>query len=566
MASSCNAGHSRRDFLKLGWSLGAGLVWPAALTGCGGGDGQTRAPEETFVEPATLMSRAGELDVTLELAYVNTTLDGKSVSLRSMNRSIPAPTLKVNAGDRLRINVVNRLPLNPASDERARHLRYPNSSNLHMHGLHVTPGLVSAGVYGDFVMDDPALGVQPGQSRRHEFRIAHDHPTGAYWYHPHLHGSTTLQVGSGMAGALIIHGDVDRVPEIAAAIERVFMFQAPIVNADGTVESLVQAVDDPEQQPPFLINGVRRPRLVMRSGEVQNWHFVNAATLNYLNLSLDGHVLHLHGFDGNPRADLLPIGNGSVDGIVLAPGNRASVLVQAGAPGRYALRTLPLQIASETTWLAEDVLAEVLVLEERRPMALPRNRLPVPANLAPISDEELASAGGLKRNIVMRAVFAQPTPAQQPDSVVHPGSEVDDWFYETGGTNLARTVFAIGSAGSLPSSAPGMPPEFVPFQSVRAPRQVVALNSVEEWTVFNMNAIRHPFHMHINPFQVVKINGEPIEPYWADTIGLPAAGSVDAPTSITFRIRFRDFSGSFVMHCHMLVHEDLGMMQMIEVV
>lgn len=558
---------SRRDFLRLGWSLGAGIIVPAAFTGCGGGsDGPPRASEETFVEPPTLSSRNGELDVTLELAYVDTTLDGKAVHVRSMNRSIPAPTFKVNAGDRLRVRVVNRLPLNPESEERARHLRFPNSTNLHMHGLHVTPGLVSAGVYGDFVMDDPALGVQPGQSRQHEYRIGRDHPTGAYWYHPHLHGSTTLQVGSGMAGALIIHGDVDRVPEIAAATERVFMFQTPIVDADGRVESLTQAPDDPEYQPPFLINGVRRPRLVMRSGEVQNWHFVNAATLNYVNLMLDGHVLHVHGFDGNPRANPLPIGKGSAEGVVLAPGNRASVLVQAGAPGLYALRTLPLQIASETAWLAEDVVAEVLVIDERRPMALPLKPLPVPAALAPITDEELASAGGLKRNIVMRAVFANPSSAQLPDSVVQPGGEVDDWFYETGGTNLARTVFAFGSAASAPSSAPGMPVEFVPFQSARAPRQIVDLNSVEEWTVFNMNAIRHPFHMHVNPFQVVKINGEPIEPYWADTIGLPAAGSPEAPTSITLRIRFRDFDGSFVMHCHMLVHEDLGMMQMIQVV
>jgi hypothetical protein len=80
-------------------------------------------------------------------------------------------------------------------------LRYPNSTNLHTHGLHVTPGLVAPGVYGDFVMDDPRLGVQPGQVRQHEYRIGLDHPPGAYWYHPHLHGSTAIQIGSGMAGA-----------------------------------------------------------------------------------------------------------------------------------------------------------------------------------------------------------------------------------------------------------------------------------------------------------------------------------------------------------------------------
>ena len=81
-----------------------------------------------------------------------------------------------------------------------------------------------------------------------------------------------------------------------------------------------------------------------------------------------------------------------------------------------------------------------------------------------------------------------------------------------------------------------------------------------------MNAIRHPFHIHINPFLIVSINGVPVDPYWADTIGLPPGGSPANPTSVTFRTRFRDFSGSTVMHCHMFSHEDLGMMQTVEIV
>ena len=80
-----------------------------------------------------------------------------------------------------------------------------------------------------------------------------------------------------------------------------------------------------------------------------------------------------------------------------------------------------------------------------------------------------------------------------------------------------------------------------------------------------MNFIQHPFHIHVNPFQVVKINGKPIEPYWADTIALPPR-LAEAPTSVTFRTRFLDFKGAYVMHCHMLAHEDMGMMQVVEVV
>ena len=482
-------------------------------------------PDETFVEPAALVSVDGQLDVTLTLAYADTTLAGKAVKLRSMNGSIPAPTLRVNAGDRLRINVINRLPPNPPAVPHPAHLRYPNSTNLHTHGLHVTPGLVSAGVYGDYVMDDPALGIQPGQSRQHQYDIGADHPPGAYWYHPHLHGASSIQVGSGMAGALLVKGEIDRVPEIAAARERVFLFQAPITDAAGTLESFTQAAYVPLVEPPFLINGVRRPKLVMRRGEVQNWHFINAAIFKFVNLSLDAHALHVYSQDGNPRASAIAVGPFALptpaksSGVVLAPGNRASVLVQAGAAG-----TLRFEMGVDESILAEDIVAEIVVVDEPRPMALPETPLPVPAALAPITDDELASAGGLKRSIVMRFLYLDPSFTPPPDALLNPGSEADDWVYNIGGTAIGDDVFALGAAAEQPSAAPGLPREYIPFQSARAIRQTVALGSVEEWTILNMNNVRHPFHIHVNPFQVVKVNGEPVEPYWADTIALPPGG------------------------------------------
>jgi len=375
-----------------------------------------------------------------------------------------------------------------------------------------------------------------------------------------------------MAGALLVKGDIDRVSEIAAAKERVFLFQAPITDAAGKLESFTQAAYVPLVEPPFLVNGVRRPRLVMRRGEVQNWHFINAAIFKFVNLSLDGHALNVYGLDGNPRRSATPIGPFSVPspanatGVVLAPGNRASVLVQAGAPGSYQLRTLRFEMGVDESILREDVLAEVVVIDDSRPMALPAGPLPVPAVLDPITDEELASAGGLKRSVVMRFLSLNPSPTAPPDPLLNPGAEREDWLYELDGTAIGNEVFALGTPGGQPSTAPGMPGEYIPYQSHRATKQTVALGSVEEWTVFNMNNVRHPFHIHVNPFQVVRINGEPVEPYWADTVALPPGGTAEAPTSVTFRTRFRDFKGAFVMHCHMLVHEDMGMMQVVEVV
>lgn len=603
---------TRRDFLRLGWALASGVALPPALYGClGGGNSDPAVPTETFVEPQMLASRNGRLDVTLIVAYLKATLDNREVNLRNMFGSIPAPTLRVNVGDTLRVLVDNRLPPNKETGGPVKHLRYPNSLNLHTHGVHVTPGLVSQNpdVYGDFVMDDPEYGIKPGASRQHEFAIRPDHPPGAYWYHPHLHGSTAMQIGSGMAGALLIKGAIDQVPEIAAAQERVFVFQAPIIDASGMLESFSQVADNggiaapnasvPSGEPPFLINGVRRPRLVMRRGEVQNWHFVNAAVFKFLNLSLDDHALNLYSFDGNTRSQLKPVGPLTPDpdsfkqeGIVLAPGNRASVLVKAGAPGTYLLRTLNFLIGDSGkapapptfitgAGLKEDIVAEVVVIDEPRPMNLPPGPLPVPAALAPITDQELAVAGGLKRMIVFRAVdnpdpnaSFQTLPVKLPitlppaSDVVHPGDELNDWIYQADNTTLANTVLGVGSESTQASPNPGPPGELmeiIPFQSARAKKQIVALGSVEEWTIFNMNFIKHPFHIHVNPCWVVKINDKPIDPYWADTIALPS-GTPKSPGSITFRSRFVDFKGAYVMHCHMLAHEDMGMMQTVEVV
>ena len=338
--------YSRRDFLRVSWTLGAGLVLPAGLYGChldSDSESFPPLPEETFVQPPTLASVDGALSVTLQLSYFTTVLNGKAVTLRSMNNRIPAPTLRVKVGDTLRILVVNQLPPNPPTVEPVQHLRYPNSTNLHTHGLHVTPGLVAPGVYGDFVMDDPRLGIQPGQVRQHEYRIGLDHPPGAYWYHPHLHGSTAIQIGSGMAGALMIKGEIDQVPEIAAAAERVFVFQSPITDAAGMLESFTQVADSPATEGPFLINGVRRPRIVMRRGEVQNWHFINAAIFNFVNLSLDEPCAERL----QPRRQSAPqhVDRGPWRGRMASCWRRA--IAQAcwsrrARPARYFLRTLTI--------------------------------------------------------------------------------------------------------------------------------------------------------------------------------------------------------------------------------
>ena len=198
-------------------------------------------------------------------------------------------------------------------------------------------------------------------------------------------------------------------------------------------------------------------------------------------------------------------------------------------------------------------------------MELPRGPLPVPAVLAPITDQELASCRrteaqhrmfGRSSNPAARADFTLqsncPSPIRRPAMSCIPGNELNDWLYQTGQhvacqQGLRRRHRQAGSHRPIP----GMPAEYIPFQSSRALKQTVALGSVEEWTIFNMNNIQHPFHIHINPCWVVKVNGQPIEPYWADTIPLPSGGHRTAPTSVTFRSRFSRLRRSL---CNALPH------------
>ena len=95
--------------------------------------------------------------------------------------------------------------------------------------------------------------------------------------------------------------------------------------------------------------------------------------------------------------------------------------------------------------------------------------------------------------------------------------------------------------------------------------QNVILGAIEEWTIFNCNSIAHAFHIHVNPMYITKVNGIPIDPYWCDTVALPAGGTQEVPTSVTFRMRFKDFIGPYILHSQMLHYSDLGLVQRVTV-
>ena len=558
MVFKFNTSPLRRNFLRYGVSLSSGIMTPAVFTACRPRvSTQEAIPREAFRQPNLIEAKDGVLDLTLVASYFQTQIGGVSSSQRHLVRlrayghndagpECTGPTLVVRGGDQLRIKLINNLPVNPpvaAFRDPTNYMR-PNTTNLHVHGLHVSPGVSTrqeAVEYGDYVIDANNNGVQPrGDSRQYVYQIPKDHPAGVFYYHPQFHGSSAIQNASFMNGAILVRGPVDELPAMAQASELLFVFQAPYYTSQnlphddtlraGTLEKFSQIARQPSgegiQRPgslgiqPVLINGVRQPTIVMKRGEVQRWRFINTQIFNYLNLSLDEHVLHEYMTDGWGRKDYRNHPDArelNSNGLLLTPGNRSSVLVKAGAPGEYYLRSLPFHIAQgrEKAVLPEDILARIIVLEDSQPMSLAPAPLPVGDFLSPITDAEFAQAGGRKRSIVFNFIGNEsPVQLQASNSII----------------------------------------------------QNVILDAIEEWTIFNCNSISFPFHVHVNPMYVIRINGLAVDPYWCDTLPLPPDGTPEMPTSVTVRIRFKDFAGPFVLHNQMLHYSDLGMIQRVTVI
>ncbi|MBA2520661.1 MAG: multicopper oxidase family protein, partial [Chloroflexia bacterium] len=374
---------------------------------------------------------------------------------------VPGLTLRARPGETLRVRLDNGLG--------------GQITNLHTHGLHVSPSGNSDNVF---------VHVEPDESFQYEFVIPENHTSGLYWYHPHHHGNSMQQVAGGMAGAIIIDGELNEVAGIAGLRERLLFLQGPFFGDDG-IE--------------YLVNGVQTPAIAMRPGERQCWRIANANANGYYLLSLSGHDFDIISLDGNP----LPVPRRE-DTILLGPGERVGILVVASDAGQYQLRSLAWGDGAQQQ--DEFLLATAVVMGEPAASSL------LPAAVLPL--EDLTGAVIDQRRSIS---------------------------FEINSTDPYYTV-----------NGQAFDPDRVD--------QVVQLGSTEEWLIRNESDEWHPFHIHVNDFQLMAVNGERQPPQYHDTVSLPPRGE------IIIRLRFLDFAGKFVYHCHILAHEDFGMMAVVEVV
>ncbi len=472
----------------------------------------------SFLEPEVKRSVDGVLRQVLDVTMAGNRIGDDPVYLRSYNGHLVGPTLRVTPGDSMKILLINTLPPETDTGEHNQ-LHGFNTTNLHTHGLHVSPAGNS---------DNVLLEIGPGQSKELQIDIPADHPAGTFWYHAHKHGSVAAQVGSGMTGAIIVEGGQDQISEIAAARERVFVLQQiPYYNKnlpEGVIElryagDLFGPNDWDALGRYTTVNGVTLPVIRMRPGEVERWRLVNSAFRERIDLKVEkddgSSVLTLHeiAVDGLPLGKVVPRNL-----VELWPGYRSDVLIKApDQPGEYLLVDERVAAGGGLNGQPEDrkYIGRLIIEGTPNPQTLPRSQDLTSFRLPSVRDDELT------------------------------GSQT-----VTYGINVPPLRFEIDGRSFDPTH-------------VRS----LKLGAVEEWTarsVNNVGAVDHPFHIHVNPFEVVSIkdaqNNELLdEPVWRDTVILRANQTV------TFRTRYQRFTGDFVQHCHILDHEDQGMMELVRI-
>jgi FtsP/CotA-like multicopper oxidase with cupredoxin domain len=537
-------------------------------------------PGSAVSEPADLRSRDGVLLVDLTLRDAPQPRGGVRYCYLTPEGAA-SPTLRVKPGDQLILRFRNRLDelATNLPDARAQEAAFtfpickvprPTeacasgtvtavSTNLHFHGMTVPPVC-----HGDDVLN---TSIQPGnEPYEYRLQIPPDAAPGLYWYHPHVHGFSSTQMQGGASGALIVEGIEQAVPEVAGLAERVLVIRdqallnpdalpsksEPIVpknlvDNDGDAANNGTGFGKPARD--LSINFVAVPypdyppaRLEMKPGERQLWRVVNASAITYLNLALifghapqrlglvaiDGVPLH---FNGSPSAPVQ-----WVDHLGVPPGGRVEFIVTGpplGVPALLVTRTVDTGPGGEND--PNRALASIVAAADA---AEPRSMLPAEPVALPAAARPWV--GSVPPVRVRRLYFSEEL--QDPNDPNSPTT-----FYLTV-EGQARKPFD-------PSSD--------------LPDIVVNQGDVEDWIIENRSNELHDFHIHQLHFELVAWDGRPVnEPFLRDTVNVPYyKNRMLTYPSVRLRMDFRDpnIVGTFAYHCHLLEHEDGGMMGRIEV-
>ena len=459
--------------------------------------------ENSLASPPELRAKKHTLSLTLHAAI---TSDGKNSFF--FNGQPDAPTLRLAPGDELKINYINDLPVKPT--ESCAIPPCMDMTNLHFHGLTVSPDAPQDDVLNMLAM--------PGQSLRYTVQIPKDHPPGLYWYHTHPHGESHRQVLDGMSGALVIEGIEAYVPTLVGMRERVLVVRGRSIEKDRQSAELRQRVDlspevcGSEHEPAeevMTVNGSLRPEIEIAPGERQFWRIANASADRYVDLELEGQTFEVVAMDGAPIGEHDPSHRTRVARhVLLPPAGRLEAIVSGTAAGtRSRLITHCVDTGPDGDPNPAMVLADIVPRSGKGSAAkISQTSVKAESNTVDLSAEE-----------------------KTPPRFTVTFTEDKKGFY-------------INGEKYTPDSAP----------MVRA-----KVGSYQHWKIVNASGELHPMHIHQVHFLAYAVNDRPVaDPLWLDTVNVPYGGSVDVIMDFTDPV----IRGMSVFHCHLLNHEDKGMM------
>jgi suppressor of ftsI len=459
----------------------------------------------------TVLSNPPEARSPLVLKAINDPETGKGAFL-FQGREDP-PVIRASPGEDIHLTYTNEM----STHSRERCIDGPcmNMTNLHFHGLHVSP---------DAPQDDViTMMTMPGQSLHYVVNIPLNQPPGLYWYHTHPHGESFQQDLDGMSGAIVIDGMERYVPEVRQMREQILVLREKVAEGNDPVASELRrrveipttacgtSTETPERV--FTVNGVVRPKIAIAPGERQFWRIVNASPDRYADLKVDTGQLEIIALDGMPLAFHDPKHSVEFVGHVLvAPAGRVEAIVTGPKAGAKAsLRTLCFDTGPDGDPNPAMVLADLV------DAAQPTHGIS-PAAVRP------------------PAPIYKPLPSALMTKVENGPADFVVTFTED------KKGFYINGKKYGPSDPPMIS---------------VSIGAFHHWRVVNNTHEVHPFHIHQVHFLAYAENGRPLSrPEWLDTVNVPVEGSVDLMMDFTDPI----IRGVSLFHCHLLNHEDKGMM------
>jgi FtsP/CotA-like multicopper oxidase with cupredoxin domain len=507
--------------------------------------------------PPELESQNGVLEVTFKFLTA-TDSQGLVRYCFVTDTGLQAPTLRVNPGDQLIIHFQNDLPavaagsannnmagmkmnLSPetaTSSSICKGFMSATATNIHFHGTNTAPVCGQDEVVHTL--------IQPGQSFDYNVQIPQNEPPGLYWYHPHPHGISEGQVQGGATGALIVEGLQNVDPALAGLTERTFVIRDQVLPAAEMNDPSVPAWDISINYVPVTYPSYTPAVIQTNPAQQELWRVVNSAADTILNLQ--------YVVNGTPQAmqvvaiDGYPIASGSSGqtsesetSILLPPGARAEFVVTTPNTSDQA------QLTTEYWNTGPDG-----DFDPARPIAtiVSQNGIESSSASSSAAVKQLPSHA-VRTRVTRFAALAAATPVAQRNLYF---SEV---LQDPSNPN-SPTNFYITQQGQTPTL----------FDMNNPPAIIVHSGTVEDWVIQNTAQEDHIFHIHQLHFQVLAMNGQPInDPAIRDTVDLPYWSGSGPYPSVTLRMDFRDpnIVGTFVYHCHILQHEDSGMMGAIQV-